>query len=225
MSTALQILAEVDAVITGSHLVYTSGQHGSVYVNKDAIYPHIRKTSALCRMIAQAFIEEEIDVVIAPAIGGVVLSQWVANHLSMGLGALEVLGVYAEKEVEVIEDPEGKGRKCYAETGRFVIKRGYDKLIRNRQVLVAEDVITTGGSVKGTIAAVRECGGIVVGVGALCNRGGITMTDLDVPRLVSLVEVTLDSWDEASCPLCTGGVPINTDVGKGREFLARKKAR
>ncbi|MGB3073575.1 MAG: phosphoribosyltransferase family protein [Candidatus Moraniibacteriota bacterium] len=225
MSTASQVLADVNAVITDSHLVYTSGKHGSAYVNKDAVYPHIRKTSALSRMIAIEFANDCVDVVIAPAVGGVILSQWIAYHLSMVLGASDVLGVYAEKETEAVADPEGKGRKCYIETGNFVIKRGSDKLIQGKRVLVAEDVINTGGSVRKTIEAVRQCGGVVVGVGALCNRGGVTMQDLDVPKFVPLMEVTLDAWDEADCPLCERGVPINTEVGKGREYLARKTVR
>jgi orotate phosphoribosyltransferase len=59
-------------------------------------------------------------------------------------------------------------------------------------------------------------------VAALCNRGGVTAADLDVPALVSLVELSLDSWEAADCPLCRAGVPVNTDVGKGREFLAAR---
>lgn len=202
---ALAIMARVGAVIVDSHVVYTSGQHGSAYINKDAIYPYTTETSRLCRGVARSFEYDHIDVVIAPAIGGVILSQWVAYHLS-GLTKHRVLGVYAEKI-------EG--------TGGFVIKRGYDKLVGGRRVLVVEDVLTTGGSARKVIEVVRSLGGDVVGIGVLCNRGGITTRDLgDVPKLVSLVNMPLESWDAFDCPLCAQGVPINTDVGKGREFLA-----
>ena len=120
----------------------------------------------------------------------------------------EVFGVYAEK----------------SENGdAFVIKRGYDKLIAGKNVLVVEDVLTTGGSAKKVVEATRAIGGNVVGLGVLCNRGGITLQDApDVPKLNALVNVKLDAWDETSCPLCEQNVPINVDVGKGREFLARK---
>lgn len=211
----LQILGRVGAVITNSHIVYTSGKHGTAYVNKDAVYPHTRETSLLCGLIAVQF-DNSVQVVAAPAVGGVILSQWTAHHLSqISCGNHEVLGVYAEKIAEV----SGAGHKEY-----FVFKRGYNKLIEGKKVLVVEDVLTTGGSAKGVIEAVRACGGEVVGLGVLCNRGGITPKDVaDPPKLVSLINVKMDAWEEANCPLCAKSVPINTDVGKGREFLARRK--
>lgn len=203
----LRLLGQVGSVITGSHIVYTSGRHGSAYVNKDAIYPHTRETQELCRALAMKFRGDDVEVVIAPAIGGVILTQWTA-HLLAEMIRREVLAVYAEK----------------AEGGdSFVIKRGYDKLVAGKRVLVVEDVLTTGGSVKKVIEAVRAAGGNVVGLGVLCNRGGITPQDVaDVPVLHALTNVKLDSWSEAECPLCAQGVPISTDVGKGREFLAQK---
>lgn len=203
----LQVLGKVGAVITDSHIVYTSGKHGTAYVNKDAVYPHTAETSRLCKAIAERFADDNVQVVIAPAIGGVILSQWTAHHLTE-MNGHEVLGVYAEK----------------SESGdTFVIKRGYDKLITGKNVLVVEDILTTGGSAKKVIETTRVIGGNVIGLGVLCNRGGITSQDLaDVPKLTSLVNIKLDAWDEATCPLCKLNVPVNTNVGKGREFLARK---
>jgi len=205
----LKMLEGVGAVITDSHIVYTSGKHGSAYVNKDAVYPHTRETSRLCREIAYQFANDDVQVVIAPAIGGVILMTWTARHLSdMTLNGGEVLGVYAEKE--------GDG---------FVIKRGYDKLVTGKNVLVVEDILTTGGSVKKVIEAVRALSGNIVGLAVLCNRGGITAQDVGgVPKLFALTNVKLDAWDEADCPLCRQGIAVNIDVGKGRDFLARKKA-
>lgn len=205
----LRMLNTVGAVITDSHVVYTSGKHGSAYVNKDAVYPHTRETSILCRALAEQFADDGVGVVIAPAIGGVILSQWTAHHLSEFIGR-EVFGVYAEK----------------TESGEaFVIKRGYDKLVVGRRVLVVEDVLTTGGSARKVIEAVRALGGNVAGLGVLCNRGGITLEDVaNPPKLFALINVRLDAWDEVDCPLCAQNVPINTDVGKGIEYLAHKRA-
>jgi orotate phosphoribosyltransferase len=204
----LQVLGKVGAVIVGSHIVYTSGKHGTAYVNKDAVYSHTTETSRLCRAIAERFADDNVEVVIAPAIGGVILSQWTAHHLSEMSGH-EVFGVYAEKS----EDGDA-----------FVIKRGYDKLVAGKNVLVVEDALTTGGSAKKVVEATRAIGGNVVGLGVLCNRGGITPQDVaNVPKLDALVNVKLDAWDEATCPLCEQNVPVNTDVGKGREFLARRR--
>lgn len=212
---ALAILGKVGAIITNSHIVYTSGKHGLAYVNKDAIYPHTAETSRLSYALAERFADDNVEVVIAPAIGGVILSQWTARHLSEFNGR-EVLGVYAEKKVR-----EGE----LAIPNEFAIERGYDKLIAGKRVLAVEDVLTTGGSIKKVIAAARAVGGNVIAVGALCNRGGITAVDIDLDsgRLEALVGIPLDAWDEINCPLCRQGIPINIDVGKGREFLARKQ--
>lgn len=206
---ALHELGALGAILRG-HFVFTSGKHGGMYINKDAVYPHTRETHRFCMAIAGRFGEDRVDTVIAPAIGGVILSQWTAHYLSV-LRACEVYGVYAEKA-----DPAGTA---------FVIKRGYDKFIAGKRVLVVEDVLNTGGSVRKVVDAVREIGGAVIGIGALCNRGGVTAQDVgDVPKLTALVNVAFDAWDEADCPLCRNGVPVNTDVGKGREYLARKRA-
>ncbi len=210
------LLANLGVVITNSHIVYTSGKHGSAYVNKDAIYPHTRETSELCFALADRITDIKVvnDVplipkaVVAPAVGGVILSQWTAHHLSgycsdrwMGIPAL-----YADKV--------GDG---------FVIKRGYEKIVAGKKTLVVEDILNTGGSALKTVEAVRKAGGDVVAVGALCNRGGVTAEELGVPHLVTLLDVKMDAWDAAECPLCAQGVPINTSVGHGAEFLARKK--
>jgi len=203
---ALELLSDVGAVILQSHVVYTSGKHGSAYINKDALYPHTTKTSRICCAIAKQFADDNVEVVIAPAIGGVILSQWIAHHLS-ALNGKEVLGVYAEKI-------EG--------TKEFVIKRGYDKLISGKRTLVVEDVLTTGLSVKKVIQVTRVFNGNVIGLGVLCNRGAVDVKDVaNVPKLFSLVNIALDVWDEVDCPLCKRNIPINTNVGKGREFLAR----
>ncbi len=206
---ALKTLKKTGAITEG-HFVYASGKHGAKYVNKDALYPHTRETSRLCRYIAKEFAHEEIDTVIAPEKGGIILSQWVAHHLTKVIVNLvrgEISAVYAEK----------------AENNLFAINRDYDKFISGRCVLVVEDVLTTGGSVRKVVEAVRVNGGGVIGVGALWNRGGVTREDIgDVPRLFSLVNTKLDDWTEGECPLCKEGVPVNTDLGKGAEFLARK---
>jgi orotate phosphoribosyltransferase len=78
--------------------------------------------------------------------------------------------------------------------------------------------------VREAVAAVRAAGGQVVAVAALCNRGGLTAADLDVPVLRALMELSLESWEASACPLCRDGVPVDTEVGKGREFLAARGA-
>src|SRR3989338_6261382 len=96
MDNVVDILKKVGAVITDSHFVYTSGKHGSVYVNKDAVYPHTAETSKIGELFAEKFKDMNIDIVAAPALGGIILSQWVAYHLSK-LKGKEILGVYTVK--------------------------------------------------------------------------------------------------------------------------------
>ncbi|MDP3947067.1 MAG: phosphoribosyltransferase family protein [bacterium] len=203
----LRILGKIGAVIVGSHVVYTTGKHGTTYINKDAVYPHTAETSRLCRAIAEQFVSNGVEAVLAPAVGGCILSNRAAEHLTTLTGR-EVLGVYADKQND-----------------GFVIKRGYDKLISGKNILVVEDVLTTGGSARKVIEAARAIGCNVIGLGALWNRGGITPHDVsDVPRIFALVNAKFDTWDEASCPLCAEGVPINTGVGKDLDALVRKLA-
>jgi orotate phosphoribosyltransferase len=202
-----KILEDVGAITANSHFVFTHGNHSAVYISKDALYPHTKITSQLCKAIAEQFAKDRVDAVIAPVIGGVILSQWVAHHLTEITGR-EVFGVYAEKDG----------------AGGFVIKRGYDKLIAGKNVLVVEDMLTTGASAKKVVEAARALGCKVVGLGALFNRNETTAKDVaNVPRLFALYNKKLEDWPEADCPLCKKGVPINTDLGKGREYLARKR--
>lgn len=209
---AWRVLKDVGAVITDSHIVYTSGKHGSAYINKDALYPHTSKTSTLCDQIAQKFMDENVQVVVAPAVGAIILSHLTAHHLTRYTPGKsgQVLAVYADK----------------ADGNEFVIKRGYDKLVRDKRVLVVEDILNTGGSAKRVVEAVRRVDGKVIGLGVLCNRGGVEAKDVgDVPRLEALINIDLKTWSEEECPLCKSGVPINTNVGHGKEFLEQKERR
>ncbi|MDO8470868.1 MAG: phosphoribosyltransferase family protein [bacterium] len=200
----LRILREVGAVLNG-HFVLTSGKHSEVYVNKDALYPYTGKTGRLCEMIAKHFEQDGVQTVIGPAMGGVILSQWTAYHLDWILGR-DVSAVYAEKV--------GNG-------DAFTISRGYDELIPGRKVLVVEDVLTTGGSAKKVVEVVRQLGGNVVGVGVLCNRGGVTFHDVgDVPKLFALCTITLNTWAREECPLCSQGVPIKHGRWQGARVPA-----
>ena len=195
------ILAEARAIITDSHVVYTSGKHGSAYVNKDAVYPNTTRVAELCRHLADAAAPHRPEIVCGPAMGGIILAQWTGHHLG-------IPAVYAEK----------------AEGGGMTLRRGYDKLVQGRRVLVVEDILNTGGSVTDAVRAVRAAGGEPVMVAALVNRGRITAADVGVPALAALLDVDLDAFDPAACPLCRDRVPVNTDVGKGREFLAKQRA-
>lgn len=88
-----------------------------------------------------------------------------------------------------------------------------------KNVLIVEDIINTGGTVKNIVDLVRSLDGRVFGISAICNRGDATKKSLGVPELISLVNIKLISWPEKECPLCQKGIPVNVEFGKGRYFL------
>jgi len=87
---------------------------------------------------------------------------------------------------------------------------------------VVEDLTTTGGSIKKVVDVARAAGGEVIGAIAIVNRGGVSKSDVGNPGIfIALVELHLESWDEDACDLCKKGIPVNTDIGHGREFVAK----
>lgn len=220
----LRILERIGVVVDG-HFVCSGGRHTAKYVNKDAIYSLPWVTKSLCNeIVGEIGLEVEYDTVVGPEKGGISLSQWIAynsdsRHHRQYIG---VFAVYAEKEVIVTAGPGGNGWKYFAETGSFVIKHDYAKFVTGKRIFVIDDVITTGDSVRKVIEAVQTIGGNVVGCGAIWNRGKVKARDVGVPKLVALVDKKFETWDEADCPLCGDGVPINVEFGHGSEFLARR---
>jgi orotate phosphoribosyltransferase len=206
----VQLFVDAGAMITDSHFVYSSGRHSSVYINKDALYLHTERISKLCQLMAGMYDADQVDVVVGPVLGGIVLSQWVAHHLNIRRTIGETLAVYAEKE----DDGASK---------TFSFHRGYDKYIANKNILVVEDVLTTGGSVRQVIELVRRHGGRVIGLSTLCNRGTIQSEDVGNVPLQALINIDLETYAADTCPFCQKDVPINTELGKGRVFLARRE--
>lgn len=205
----LKILEQTGAIITNDHFVYTSGKHGSVYIRKDKLYPNTILTSTVCKMIAQAMKDLNIEVVVGPSVGGIILSQWTAYHLSK-LTKKNVVSVFTEKNYD---DKEAFDRPQ-------LFKRGYDELVKDRRVLVVEDLTTTGMSVKKVVDQVKKAKGKVVGVFVLLNRNpeGVNRKLMGAP-FQSLSVFKADAYEPQDCPLCKKRVPINVTVGHGKEFL------
>ncbi|MDD3182065.1 MAG: phosphoribosyltransferase family protein [Alphaproteobacteria bacterium] len=204
----LDILKSTGGYITNSHIIATSGKHIDSYMNKDAIYPHTKAISAVCRAMAEPFAKDGIEAVVGPALGGIVLSQWVAHHLSEMTGK-DVLAIYTEKTADKDQ----------------ILTRGYDKLVAGKRILVVEDILTTGGSVIKVVNTVKKVGAEIVGVSVMINRNPAVVTsELVGAPLTALASLTLPAWDEADCPMCKQGMEINVSVGKGRDYLAQKAA-
>jgi orotate phosphoribosyltransferase len=208
LSKVLDLLKQSGAVITGGHFVLTSGKHASIYINKDALYSHTELTSQVCEEFARKVKDLEIDSVVGPALGGIILSQWTAHHLSKMKGK-EVFAVYTEKTLD----------------GGQAFTRGYDKFVAGKNVLVVEDLTTTGESAKKVAEAVARAGGRVAAVCVMVNRNPDEVNEryFDAP-FFALDTLKVEAYDENSCPMCRDGVPVNTTVGHGKKYLAEKQS-
>jgi len=191
---SLALVESAGALLKG-HFVLVSKLHSGHYVSKDLAGVLPRKLTQVARAIADNFRDAGIQVVAAPAVGAIALGSRVAEELGE-----DVRFVYVEQEGD-----------------RFVLRRGFDQFIKpGTRVLVVEDIITTGKTARGTMGAVRELGGDVVGIGLLWNR---STEEFDVP-VFSFVSKAFPNYEAHECPLCKEGVPINTKVNKhGQEFL------
>jgi orotate phosphoribosyltransferase len=207
MKSIIDILKKSQAVITNDHFVLTSGKHADAYLNKDALYPHTQDTSDVCKMFVEKVKHLDIDTVVGPALGGIILSTWTAHHLSK-LKGKEVFGVYTEKTVD----------------GGMQFTRGYDKFISGKKVLVVEDLTSTGGSAKKVVEAAKAIGGEVVGVCVMVSRNPTEVTSdyFGVP-FFPLDTFVVQAYEENECPMCKAGVPINTKVGHGKKYLEAKQ--
>jgi orotate phosphoribosyltransferase len=208
----IEILENLGAIIRNDHFVYTSGKHGSVYIRKDMLYPHTNEVSKVGELFANKFKEAEIDVVVGPAVGGIVLSQWTAYHLSK-LTKKDVLSVFTEK-IDSADQLFNKNQ---------TFKRGFEQIVKNKRVLIVEDLTTTGGSMKRVIDAVNAAEGTVVNACVMINRDTALVNEeaMGVPFSV-LGELPAESFDEHECPYCKEGKPINTIVGHGKKYLDAK---
>ena len=212
MKNIISILKSVGAIITDSHLVGTSGRHMPAYINKDALFPHTKSTSDVGRLFAEKFKNKDVEVVVAPAVGGTILSQWTAYHLSK-LKKKEILSTYTEKD---------KGTSASTSESEQVFRRGYEKYVKNKKVLIIEDTTVTGGSVMKVVNAVRSAGGKIIGVCVIINRDPklVNSKSIGAP-FSSLAVFKIPSYEEKNCPLCKAGVPINTTLGHGKKFVSR----
>ena len=176
----LQLLEETKAVLHG-HFLLTSGLHSPVYVEKFNVLQHPTYTERLCKEIARRFENDKIDLVVGPVTGGLLLSHEVGK-------ALGTRAIFTERE-----------------NGKMVLKRGFE-IAQGARVLVVEDVVTTGGSVREVMETVQEHGGVVAGVGLLVDRSG-GRADFGV-RTEALVHLTVETFTAQDCPLCREGKPF-----------------
>ncbi len=176
----IALLEEANVLQTG-HFRLTSGRHSDKYMQCARVFEYGKYSEAICGDIADAYKDKNVELVIGPAVGGIIISYEVARQLG-------VRNIFAERE-----------------NGVMTLRRGFT-IEPGTRVLVVEDTITTGGSVKEVIALVKEKGGEVIGVGSVVDRSNGTV-DFGVP-LHAAVSMEVVSFEEADCPLCKQGLPI-----------------
>jgi orotate phosphoribosyltransferase len=175
-------LREAGALLEG-HFQLTSGKHSSRYVEKFRLLEQPVQTEALCRMIADWSRSVSPQVVAGPTTGGIIVGYEVARILG-------TRSIFAERE---------DGREGRSFQRGFVIGPG-------ERVLVVDDVLTTGGSIREVIEAVEGLGGEVAGVAVLVDRAG-GRTDFGAPFFACLA-LDIPAYEASECPLCHDGVPL-----------------
>ncbi|NLB73913.1 MAG: orotate phosphoribosyltransferase [Firmicutes bacterium] len=178
---ALRIFVDAGALLSG-HFVLTSGRHSDHYMQCAQVLKYPSHTEVLASHLAGEFRDDGIEIVVAPAIGGILVSYEVGRQL-------QVPAIFAERE-----------------NGRMTLRRGFE-LHPNQRVLVVEDVITTGGSVREVMRLVEEHGAWVAGVGVLVDRSnGAVRFGVKQGQVLSM---EIRSWNPHECPLCKEGrIPL-----------------
>ena len=182
MNGEVEALLQSRGALLRGHFLLSSGLHSDVYVEKFELVQHPDVTVPLCSHIAQHYSEAGVQTVAGPTTGGAILAFETARQMG-------VRSIFAERS------PSG-GRE---------FRRGF-KLAPGERVLVVDDVLTTGGSVRATVAAIEVTGAVVVGAGVLIDRSG-GAADAGTGYFAALT-LKVPTYDPSECPQCLAGVRL-----------------
>jgi orotate phosphoribosyltransferase len=175
----LEAFRSAGAVLSG-HFQLTSGRHSDTYVQCARVLEDPALTTRFAAALVERIGERRVDLVAAPAVGGLIIGFAVAQ-------ALGVKFMFTERE-----------------HGAMTFRRAFH-VPAGARVLVVEDVVTTGGSVAEVVALVRAAGAEPVAVAALIDRGGPKLFDLE---LIALLRLEVESWEPSACGLCAADTPL-----------------
>jgi orotate phosphoribosyltransferase len=182
--TTEDVLAEFRAAgaLLEGHFILSSGLHSPVFLQKMFVFQDPRRTERLCSALARLASAQfgAIDVVVSPAVGGIVPGYETARHLG-------ARAIFVERE-----------------EGRFRLRRGFE-IGKADRVLMVEDIVTTGLSSRECLEAIRDAGGSVVGAACLIDRSG-GKADLGVP-LVSLAQLDIPAYPADRLPPDLAAIP------------------
>jgi orotate phosphoribosyltransferase len=182
-NNAVEEMFRKSGAILNGHFLLTSGLHSPVYWEKFRVLQFPNYTEQLCRMIAEHFRSEEVQLVAGPTTGGIILAFEVARQLG-------VRAAYAEQEPG----------------GERAFRRGA-RIEPGERVLVVDDIMTRGGSIRDVISAVTKDGGQVIGVGVLVDRSDQPV-DFGVPLFSCHRAIPPPTYAPQDCPLCAAQVPL-----------------
>jgi len=174
----MEILKEAGVLLEG-HFKLTSGRHSNKYLQCAKIFRNTKYSEELCGALAEQYRNEGVQIVIGPAMGAVQMAYEVSRPLHCE-------NFFTERD----------------EDGKMTLRRGF-VVNPGEKILVVEDVVTTGGSVREVIELVKAAGGIVVGVGSIVDRTAGKI-DFGVP-FKAVISVDVESWEPQECPLCKAG--------------------
>lgn len=178
-----QLLVNTKAVLEG-HFLLTSGLHSPLYVEKFNVLQHPKYTETLCKELADRFRDQDVQTVMGPMTGGILLAHEVGK-------ALGTRAIFTERE-----------------KSEMTLRRGF-RIAPGERVLIVEDIVTTGGSVQEVVDVVKKAGGIIVGVGLLVDRSG-GKAEFGVPKekVQALLHLTVPTYQPEDCPLCKENIPM-----------------
>lgn len=184
-----ELLIKTNAIMNG-HFVLTSGLHSPHYVEKFNVLQHPKYTEQLCKAMAEKFKDSQIETVVGPMTGGILLAHETGK-------ALGTRAIFTERV-----------------NGKMTFRRGF-ALHKGERCLIVEDIVTTGGSIREVIDVVKAAGGIPVAVSMLVDRSGGKATFEDVPR-TALLNMDVETYEPATCPLCQKGMPLTKRGSTGK---------
>ena len=182
MKESIEELLISNGVLLKGHFLLTSGLHSEYYFEKFRILENPKLTVFLCSEIVEHFTGTRIEKVVGPTTGGIILAYEVARQM----------GIFDE-----IAEEQEKGKR--------IIRRG-SGIREGEKVLIVDDVLTTGGSLRTTINAVKEKGGEIVGLSVLIDRS-MGKNDFGYP-LFAVYKKTVVNYSPEDCPLCKKGIPL-----------------
>lgn len=181
-----EIFEKTGAVLKG-HFLLASGRHSPVYWEKFRILQNPDNVTRLCSMIADHFRNQRVGLVAGPTTGGIILAFEVARQLG-------TQAIYAER----------------SEAGGRAFRRG-QAINPGERVLIVDDVLTGGGSIRDVVAAVTALQGNVIGIGVLVERSEKSI-DFGVP-LFSCLRTVAETYPPEECPLCAAKIPLEKPGG------------